>query len=134
MYVLKQIASKSYLEPIYDLQKEITDVDVTLSEHQCTINTPISRMPESSDAAQKALMKNSSELHAKLNRIPHYPTSRIQFFGKIPPKESVEEAVATLRGLSTHMHETGDKAMKSLDQVRLRVQKIRRLLRLKPLE
>jgi hypothetical protein len=59
---------------------------------------------------------------------------RIVTLCSLPPKKDVEQASVTLRGLVTHLHETGAKAAASVDEVTRRVERIEKLLKRKPIE
>jgi hypothetical protein len=129
VYVIGQLLSKFLLEPLYELRKAIGEVRFNLSFHAPTIHTPIGRSDESSKAASEALLKNSSDLIAKLHAVPFYVS-----FGALPCRKAVNDAAVQLRGLSTHMSEKGEKARASIETVQKRVAKIEGLLRLNPLE
>ncbi len=134
VYVIGQILSKFFIEPLHDLRKEIGDVRFNLAFHATTIHTPIGRTQERSDQAKNALMNNSCEMIAKLHAIPLFAVSRFVAFGVIPRRKSIEDAAILLRGLSTYFHEEGEQAINSLDNIDKRVSKIEKLLGLKPLE
>ena len=134
VYVAGQILSKFVIEPLYELRKSFGEVRFNLAFHAPTIHTPIGRSKESSDAAREALLKNSSDLIAKLQAVPFYTAARFLSFGALPSRKAVESAAVQLRGISTYIHEEGEKANVSLDVVRKRVAKVECLLRLMPLE
>ena len=134
VFVVGQLLSKFFLEPLHELRKAVGEVRFNLAFHAPTIHTPISRTPEKSGAAQDALMKSSCELIAKLHAIPAYRVTRFLAFQSLPSRQSVEQAAVQLRGLSTYVHETGDKANASIEIISKRVTAIMRLLNLKPLE
>lgn len=134
VYVAGQLLSKFLIEPIHELRKAVGEVRFNLAFHAPTIHTPIGRSKESSDAAREALLKSSCELIAKIHAVPGYPLSRFAAFGALPCRKDVESAAVQLRGLSTYVHEEGEKAEKSIEVVGKRVEKMERLLRLKPLE
>ncbi len=134
LYVVGQLLSKFLIDPLHELRKAVGEVRFNLSFHAVTIGTPIGRTEETSEAAHQALMKSSSDLIAKLHAVPLYGLTRYLAFGALTPRSSVEAAAIQLRGLSTHVHETGEKAMDSLEAIQARIEKIERLLRLKPLE
>jgi hypothetical protein len=125
---------KLVLDPLGNFRKEIQDVGFNLSYHGPTIHTPIGRTKETSDAAEKALRKNSSELEAQLHAMPWYTAARIVTFSRLPLRKDVEQASVTLRGLVTYLHQTGEKAAASVDEVTRRVERIKKLLKLKPIE
>lgn len=114
------------------LRKVAGEVRFNLSYHAPTIHTPNGRSEESSKAAKEALLKNSSNLIAKLHAVPFYLVTR--FFGALPCETAVSNAAIQLRGLSTYMSENGETANASLEAVQNRVAKIQCLLRLKPLD
>jgi hypothetical protein len=134
VYIFGQLLSKFFIEPLHELRKAVGEVRFNLAFHAPTIHTPIGRTPDKSGAAQDALMKSSCDLIAKLHAIPAYGTIRLLAFGSLPPKQSVEQAAVQLRGLSTYVHETGEKAASSIEAVNKRVAAIMRLLHLKPLQ
>ena len=127
-YILKKIS----LDPAADLRRVIDETAYLLAYHAPTILTPISRTNETSDAARDALRSNSAALTAKLDGIWFYGGVQLLFLGKLPDSKAISNAAVTLRGLSTHMHETGEEAIKSLDVIRNRVDKIQRLLKIEP--
>ncbi|MGH8490923.1 MAG: hypothetical protein ACREXS_19180 [Gammaproteobacteria bacterium] len=134
VYVLGQLLSKFFIDPLYELRKTIGEVRFNLSFHSPTINTPIGRSKETSDAASDALRKSSSDLIAKLDSVPLYVAVRILSFGTFPPRKDIEAAAVQLRALSTYVHEDGANANAQLDVIRKRIEKIKHLLRLRPLE
>lgn len=133
VYILGQLLSKFFIDPLQELRKVMGEVRFTLSFHGATIHTPIGRSKERSDAAHEALMRNSSDIIAKLHAVPFYEGTRLLAFGALPPREALEQAAVQLRGLSTYVHETGDKANNSISVINARVEKIERLLSLKRL-
>ena len=134
VYIVGQLLSKFFIEPLYELRKVVGEVRFNLVFHAPTIHTPIGRSKETSDAAQEALLKSSCDLIAKLYAVPLYETTRLFSFGVLPPRKAVESAAVQLRGLSTYVHEEGEKANVSIEIIVNRVAKIESLLGLKPLE
>jgi len=134
VYVAGQLLSRFFIDRLYELRKTIGEVRFNLSFHAPTINTPIGRSKETSDAAKDALRKNSSDLIAKLDSVPLYAAVRILSFGTFPSRKDIEAAAVQLRGLSTYVHEDGPKANEHLDVISKRIAKIKQLLRLRPLE
>ena len=134
VYVAGQVLSKFFIEPLHDLRKVIGEVRFNLAFHGPTIHTPIGRSTERSDKAQEALMKSSCALIADLHAIPLYGVPRLLSFSVLPRRKAIEDAAVQLRGLSTYVHETGDKANDALDVIEKRVARIEKLLGLKPLE
>jgi hypothetical protein len=134
VYVAGQILSKFAIEPLYELRKAFGEVRFNLAFHAPTIHTPIGRSRESSDVARDALLKNSCDLIARLQAVPFYTVAHHISFGALPSRKAVESAAVQLRGLSTYVHEEGEKANSSLDVIRKRVAKIECLLHLVPLE
>jgi len=134
VYVAGQILSKFFIEPLHELKKSAGEVRFNLAFHATTIHTPIGRTKERSDEARIALLKNSCDLISKLHAVPFYSVTRFLSFGVLPCKKAIESAAVQLRGLSTYVHEEGDKAYASLDEIRKRVVKIECLLGLEPLE
>ena len=134
VYVVGQVLSKFFIEPLHDLRKAVGEVRFNLAFYAPIIHTPIGRSRERSDKAQEALMKSSCELIADLHAIPLYEVTRLLSFGVLPRRKAIEDAAVQLRGLSTHVHETGEKANDALDVIAKRVARIEKLLDLKPLE
>jgi len=79
-------------------------------------------------------MKSSCDLIAKLHAVPGFEVFRHLSFGVLPNRNDIEAAAIQLRGLSTYVHEEGEKANSNIEIVNKRVAKIESLLRLKPLE
>lgn len=131
VYVIGQLLSKFFIEPLYELRKSIGEVRFILSLHAPTIHTPIGRSKESSEEASEALRRCSSDLIAKLHAIPFY---KITSLGVLPSRSDIEQAAVQLRGLATFVHEEGEKANASIEKVNKRVERIEYLLRFKPLE
>ena len=134
VYVIGQLLSKFLIEPLHELRKVVGEVRFNLAFHAPTIHTPISRSDETSEAARQALMKSSCELIAKLHAVPGFTIVRHLSFGALPNRKDVEAAAVQLRGLSTYVHEKGEKANANIEIINKRVAKIESLLRLKPLE
>jgi hypothetical protein len=134
VYVIGQLLSKFFIEPLYELRKVPGEVRFNLSFHAPTIHTPAARSPEASKAAGDALLRNSSDLIAKLHAVPFYSVTRFLTPCVLPRKKAVNDAAIQLRGLSTYMFETDEKANASISNVQDRVKKIERLLHLKSLE
>lgn len=134
VYVAGQLLSKLLIEPLHELRQTVGGVRFHLAFHAPTIHTPIGRSKESSDAAREALLNISCDLIAKLHAAPFYTLTHLLSFGALPGRKAVESAAVQLRGLSTYMHEEGDKFNASLEVIRKRIAKIEYLLRLKPLE
>lgn len=133
VYVFGQVLSKFFIDPLHDLRKAVGEVRFILAFHARIIHTPASRSKERSDKAQEALMNSSCELIAKLYALPLYKFTRLLSFGVLPCKKAIEEAARKLRGLSTYMHEEGNEATDSIKEINARVEKIERLLSIKPL-
>ena len=133
IYIVGQLLSKFFIEPLHELRKTVGEVRFNLAFHGPTIHTSIGRSKESSDAAREALLKSSCDLIAKLYSVPIYEATRLFSFGVLPPKKEIEDAAVQLRGLSTYVHQEGDKAYASSEIIGKRVAKIERCLGLKPL-
>jgi len=86
VYVVGQVLSKFFIEPLHDLRKAVGQVRFNLAFHAPTIHTPIGRSKESSDEARAALSKNSCELIASLPAIPFYGVIRFLAFDVIREK------------------------------------------------
>ncbi len=134
VFVSGQLLAKFFIEPLHVLCKAVGEVRFNLTFHAPTIHTPIGRSKETSDKAWEALMKSSCDLIAALHAIPVYGATRLLAFGVLPCRKAIEDAAVQLRGLSTYVNETGEKANSSLDVIRKRVERIEKLLGLKPLE
>ncbi len=134
VYVIGQIISKFFIESLYELRKTIGEIRFNLLFHGPTILTPEARSKETSGAARDALLKNSSDLFAKLHAIPLYVVVPYISFGTLPSNKDIKDVAVQLRALSTYMHEKDDKAYKSLDEIRGRIAKIERLLRYESLD
>lgn len=134
VFVIGQLLSKFLIEPTQELKKVIGEVQFNLAFHAPIIYTPAGRNRDRSDKAYEALMKSSCDLVAKFDAIPDKCWLPSLFRGFPPPRKDVVDASMHLRALSTYLHETGDKAMDSLEVIRQRVAKIQTLLGLEPLE
>lgn len=134
VYVIGQLLSKFLIDPSHELKKVIGEVRFNLAFYAPTIHTPIARTPERSDKAYEALLKSSCELLAKVNAIPFYGLVSCISFGFLPSKKRIRDAATQLRGLSTYMHETGDKANSHVEVIGNRVAKIEKCLNLESLE
>jgi hypothetical protein len=133
VYVIGQLLSKIFIEPAHELRKVIGEVRFNLTFHAPTIHTPIGRDENHSEEARSALMKSSCDLIAKVHAIPCYDTLSWVSSGFLPPRGAIEDAAIRLRGLSTYMHETGDKAQESIETIQKIVSRIEAKLGLKPL-
>jgi hypothetical protein len=134
IYVIGQLLSKFMIEPLQELRKVVGEVRFNLSFHAPTIHTPNSRSKETSEAARLALMKSSCDLVSKLHAVPAFGVLRWLPCGVLPNRKDIENAAIHLRGLSTYVHEDGDKAYSNIDNVNNRVSEIESLLCLNPLE
>ncbi|MFW6253922.1 MAG: hypothetical protein ACOC41_03240 [Chitinivibrionales bacterium] len=134
VYVIGQLLSKFLIEPLHELRKVVGEVRFNLAFHAPTIHTSIGRSKETSEAVRQALMKSSCDLIAKLYAVPGFTIFRHLSFGALPNRKDVETAAVQLRGLSTYVHEEGDKANASIEILNKRVAMIESLPRLKPLE
>lgn len=134
VYVIGQLLSKFLIDPTHELKKVIGEVRFNLAFYAPTIHTPIARTPERSDKAYEALLKSSCELFAKVNAIPFYGLVSCISFGFLPSKKHIRDAATQLRGLSTYMHETGDKANSHVEVIGNRIARIEKCLNLESLE
>lgn len=132
IFVIGQLLTKFLIEPLYELRKEVGNIRFNLAFHASTIHTPIGRNEENSEDARQALLAGSSGLLAKLHAVPVYMI--VRHVGALPKRRDVERAAVLLRGLSTYVHEEGEKAFSNIDDVRNTVGEIENLLHLKPLE
>jgi len=133
VYVVGQLLSKFFIEPMHELRKTIGDVRFNLAFHAPVIHTPIARNSERSEKAYEALMKSSCDLLARVNAIPFYGFLSKVSGGFLPSKKAIVEAAVQLRGLSTYVHETGAKANEALETIDKRVARIEKNLGLDPL-
>lgn len=134
VYIIGQLLSKFLIDPTHELKKVIGEVRLNLAFYAQTVHTPISRTPEHSDKAHDAFLKSSCELLAKVNTIPFYWFVARISFGFLPSKKNIMDAARQLRGLSTYMHETGDKASYHVEEIRIRVTNIENCLNLMSIE
>ena len=128
VFVIGQLLSKFLIEPVHELRKAIGEVRYNLLFFAPDILTPIGRTRESSDKVCDALRKNSSDLYIRSEAIPFYPLVSWVFRGSVPPREKVMDAAKWLRGLSTYMHETDEKANSHIEDVSSIVKRIERNL------
>lgn len=91
VYVVGQLLSKFFIEPLYELRKAVGEVRFNLSFHAPTIHTPIGRSEENSKAAEEALLKNSSDLIARLHAVPCYAATRWLCLGALPRRKAVND-------------------------------------------
>jgi hypothetical protein len=117
VFVVGQLLSKFVIEPVHELRKAIGEVRYNLLFFAPDILTPIGRTRESCDKVRDALRKNSSDLYIRSEAIRFYPLASWVFRGSVPRREKVADAAKWLRGLSTYMHETGEKANSHIDDV-----------------
>ncbi len=134
VYVIGQLLSKFLIDPTHELKKVIGEVRLNLAFYAQTLHTPIARTPERSDKAHDALLRSSCELLAKVNTIPFYWFVARISFGFLPSKKHIRDAARQLRGLSTYMHETGDKANSHVEEIGIRVANIENCLNLESIE
>ena len=139
VYLVGQLLSNFVIEPLHELRKAVGRVRFNLAFHAPTIRTPIGRSEERSTAARDALMASSSELVATLHAVPGYRVwclvSCLLSFGRhrLPGGHNIERAATLLRGLSTYVTDTGDRANDDISEIRAHVAEIERVLHLKPL-
>lgn len=133
VYVIGQLLSKFFIDPLYELRKVIGEVRFTLDYHRVSIHTPVARTHSRSEESRNEIMKCSSGLVSSLHAVPGYSITRYIAGSTLPRRLQVEQAAVQLRGLSTHLYERGDKAEANIDIVNRRVKKIMKLLNLKPL-
>lgn len=134
VYVIGQLLSKFLIDPTHELKKTIGEVRFNLAFYAPVILTPIARTPERSDKTYEALLKSSCDLLAKVDAIPCYGFLSCISLGFLPSKKCIREAATRLRGLSTYVHETGDKAVSHVETIGSRVARIEKCLNLEALE
>lgn len=110
IFVVGQLLSRLVIEPVQELRKVIGEVRFNFAFFAPTIRTPVSRTKERSDRAYDAIMKCSCDLLVRSEAIPFYGLLSFFSCGFIPPKADVADAAKWLRGLTTYLHETGEKA------------------------
>lgn len=131
LYILGELISKRSIEPCINLKASISKVKFTLSYFAPIINTPISRTPEKSDEAANALRERSAELFSLIELVPTNRYLRFFSFSDLPPDKDIVDAAIQLRGLSTYLFDTGEKANLDLEVIRKRIKKIEKLLKFK---
>lgn len=129
LYVVGELLSKRYIDPIDELRREISEVRYVLSFFAPIIHTPIARNEDRSTEAARALREKSAGLLSLLELLPNKGPLRQFALRSLPPELDIEEAAVQIRALSTHMHEMGDEAEESIEQVNTRIRNIKRLLR-----
>ena len=122
VFAFGQVLLKFLIEPVHELRKAIAAVRFSLLFFAPDILTPIGRTPESSTTARNALLKNSADLYICCEAIRGY--SAISFIFRLPEKSKALSAAKWLRGLSTYMHETGERAEGHIDEIRKTVKRI----------
>jgi len=128
LFFLQGLIAKRFIEPINQLRECISNVQFTLSFFAQVIHTPISRNDAKSTETARALREQSARLQALLYLLPRWRLLRKAALLSLPSQENISEAAVQLRGLATYMHETGEAAADSVEQVNQRVDRIRRLL------
>lgn len=132
VFVTGQLTVKFLIEPIHEFKKVIGETRFTLAFYAPVIHTPAARDKESSNKTAEALMKVSCDLLAQVDSIPLYVILSSRFPKFLPAKALVVDAATQLRGLSSHVHETGDHAMDHLDVIASRVARIEHDLGINP--
>jgi hypothetical protein len=132
VYVVGQLLSILFIDPLQNLRKTIGETRFNLAFHAGEIHTPIGRTRDKSDKLRDALMKNSCDLLANLQAISLYWLASA--LRVAPPQKSIEDAAVQLRALSTYVYETGSKANDNLEVIAKRVYSIETLLGLNPLD
>lgn len=122
--VFGQVVIRFIIDPIHDLKKTLGKIDFALAFHAPVISTSIGK-EESDNEAQKALMKLSCELRAKIETIPWYSFWSACFCCSLPSKKNGFAAAKHLRELSNSVH--GQESRSGNSAV---VDKIRSLLNL----
>lgn len=134
VFVIGQILSRFFIDPISDLRKEIGSVRYNLAFYSRVIHSPIIRTKELSGKAEEALLGNSAQLVAKIHAVPLFAVTRFLACGVIPSRLDIEEASVQIRALSTYLHQEGEKAEDKLDVIASRVKKIENHLGLRSLK
>src|SRR5688500_2547593 len=89
VYVVGQLLSKIFIEPLYQLKTTIGDVRFSLAFHGPVLHTPLARNSERSERAYEALMKSSCDLLTRVNAIPCYGFLSKVAVGFLPSKKQV---------------------------------------------
>lgn len=118
VFVIGQLLTKLFIEPTQELKKAIFNTRIALAFHAGIINTPISRSGETSQESANALRKCSAELFAMAHTIPQYDVLAKVSRGYLPRKAAIIDASRELRGLSTYVFDTGDKALANLETIK----------------
>jgi hypothetical protein len=134
VFVAGQLLGKFVIDPMHEFKKTIGEVRFILAFYAPTIHTPAARDKERSDKAAEALIKSSCELLAGINAVPFYGSLSALFPRFLPSMQHVVAAAVQLRGLSTYVHETGDRAIDSLEVIASRVAQIENALGFEPLD
>ena len=131
VFLVAQILSKRSIEPINELRKAISNVQFTLSYFAPIIMTPISRTPQRSDEAARALRERSAELFALIELVPKNKLLRWISFSSLPNNSDVASAAVQLRAISHRLHEGDEKALESLGVLQNRIDEVEKLLKLR---
>lgn len=134
VFVIGQLLSKLFIEPTQELKKTIVNTRIALAFHAAIINTPVSRSSETSQETADALRKCSAELFAKAHTTPGYDVLAKVSCGYLPRKTAIIDASRKLRGLSTYVFDTGDKALADLETIRKIIARIEKDLGLEALQ
>ena len=131
VFVIGQLLSRFLIEPVHTLKLTIGEVRYNLAFYAQEIMTPASRTEQRSDAARAALLKSSCDLQRHAEAIPVYGFCRCLF--AIPKHKAVADAAKWLRGLTTYLHETGEKANSHVSEVQSRIDRIEKTLNISAL-
>jgi hypothetical protein len=142
VYVVGQLLSKFFIDPIQELKKVIGEVQFNLALYAPVISTSLARSQERSDKASEAFMKSSCDLLARVNAIPLYRALSARFPCFLPSREAVTAAAKALRGLSHSVYEKNEKSSSNnqieetrrLEENKKYVASIEKCLQLEPLE
>ena len=99
-------------KPISDTRNSIGNIRSVLATYSQIILTPESRTFDLSKKAHEEILAAGIELDKIVSNITLYDFLAKLFYGPIPiPRKSeVNDAIAWLRGLSTHVYEAGDRS------------------------
>ncbi len=117
-------------KPISDTRNSIGNIRSVLATYYQVILTPESRTFDLSKEAHEKILAAGIELDKIVSNITLYDFLAKLFYGSIPRKSEVNDAIAWLRGLSTHVYETGDRAIDSIDVISKIIERIEKNLRL----
>jgi hypothetical protein len=134
-FILAQVFSKFFIEPLYELRKTIGEVRFALWAYAPEILTIVGLNKRRAEIARLALHSISGELVSKLDAVPWYWWFQQVSFGSLQSRNEIEDAARNLRALSTYIGEsTRIDDSDSLYKRQALITKIERGLKLRPLK